>query len=359
LFCLFVASVWIRSFAYLPTRIFTDVAVCRLNRVLEIHPKLSEYRHNQRTKPQFDRSVSLYSDNLKDNDLIGEDSGLFILSEQKMKSWGIFLVLLTTVLGALYVFWINTDTGYGDDYINLVEKLADNNSQVVMGLLLLFFGIIHSGLASIRPLAEEVVGARAWRVFFALSSLPLALSTVVYFINHRYDGVLLWNLKDVPGMHAFCWVLSFISFFFLYPSTFNLLEVAAVDRPKLHLWETGIIRVTRHPQMVGQLLWCIAHTLWVGTSFMFVATTGLMAHHLFACWNGDRRLEEKHGEAFVEIKKRTSIFPFQAIIDGRQQLPEDYFKEFARLPYLIITVATIGAYFAHPFMQAGSYLTKW
>ena len=31
----------------------------------------------------------------------------------------------------------------------------------------------------------------------------------------------------------------FISFFFLYPSTFNILEVAAVDKPKLHLWETG------------------------------------------------------------------------------------------------------------------------
>jgi zeta-carotene isomerase len=45
----------------------------------------------------------------------------------------------------------------------------------------------------------------------------LAVSCIVFFINHRYDGVPLWDLKLVPGVHAMCWVLSFISFWFLYP----------------------------------------------------------------------------------------------------------------------------------------------
>jgi zeta-carotene isomerase len=72
----------------------------------------------------------------------------------------------------------------------------------------------------------------------------------VYFINHRYDGLQLWQLQSTPGIHQFLWLSNFISFFFLYPSTFNLLEVAAVDKPKVHLWETGIIRITRHPQVL-------------------------------------------------------------------------------------------------------------
>lgn len=46
-------------------------------------------------------------------------------------------------------------------------------------------------------------------------------------------------------MHELVWIMNFISFYFLYPSTFNILEVAAVDEPKLHLWETGIMRITR------------------------------------------------------------------------------------------------------------------
>jgi hypothetical protein len=37
-----------------------------------------------------------------------------------------------------------------------------------------------------------------------------------------------------------------------------------VDEPKLHLWETGVTRITRHPQSFGQALWCFAHTLWIG-----------------------------------------------------------------------------------------------
>ena len=56
-------------------------------------------------------------------------------------------------------------------------------------------------------------------------------------------------------MHEAVWGLSFLSFYFLYPSTFNILEVAAVDEPKLHMWETGVMRITRHPQMVGQAIW--------------------------------------------------------------------------------------------------------
>lgn len=71
----------------------------------------------------------------------------------------------------------------------------------------------------------------------------------MYFINHRYDGLQLWQLQTVPGVHQMVWISNFISFFFLYPSTFNLLEVAAVDKPKMHLWETGIMRITRHPQV--------------------------------------------------------------------------------------------------------------
>lgn len=79
--------------------------------------------------------------------------------------------------------------------------------------------------------------------------LNLKIVVQVYFINHRYDGVQLWDFRSVFGVREMVWAMSFISFFFLYPSTFNLLEVAAVDKPKVHMWETGIMRITRHPQV--------------------------------------------------------------------------------------------------------------
>lgn len=69
-----------------------------------------------------------------------------------------------------------------------------------------------------------------------------------------------------------------------------------MDKPKLHLWETGVIRITRHPQCFGQFLWCAAHCLWIGNSFMITTSAGLMAHHLFSCWHGDFRQRRKYGE---------------------------------------------------------------
>ncbi|RYG67285.1 hypothetical protein EON64_07790 [archaeon] len=219
-----------------------------------------------------------------------------------------------------------------------------------MAYMLLFFAACHSGLASLRPLAEQIVGARVWRYVFALTSLPLALSVIVYFVNHRYDGLQLWDVRDQPYVHGIVWIMSLLSFLFLYPSTFSLLEVAAVEEPQLHLWETGVMRITRHPQMVGQLLWCAAHTLYIGNSVACAASAVLCAHHLFAVWNGDRRLRDRHGERAQELMKRTSIVPFAAILSGRQQLPSNYYTELLRLPYLTVLAGTLAAYYAHSFM---------
>ena len=141
------------------------------------------------------------------------------------------------------------------------------NSHLIMTGLLLGFAIAHSGLAALRPWAEAKIGARLYRVIFALVSIPFATILVIYFFNHRYDGLQLWRVQQVPGVQSTVWILSAISFIFLYPATFNLLEIAAVQKPQVYLFETGIIRVTRHPQMVGQVIWCVAHTLWLGTTF--------------------------------------------------------------------------------------------
>jgi uncharacterized membrane protein len=227
----------------------------------------------------------------------------------------------------------------------LMEGVMD--SHIVIMALLLGFAIAHSGLAALRSRGEKYIGARLYRVLFALVSVPFATVLIIYFINHRYDGVQLWNLQGVPGIQPVIWILSAISFLFLYPSTFNLLEVAAIKKPEVHLHEVGIIRITRHPQMVGQVIWCIAHSLWLGTSFMVVTSLGLILHHLFAVWHGDRRLQARYGESFEILKSRTSVIPFLAIVQGRQTLS---LQEFLRPAYVGVAIFVIGFWLAHPIL---------
>ena len=229
-------------------------------------------------------------------------------------------------------------------------------SHLTMLGLLVGFAIAHSGLAALRPWGEEKIGARLYRVLFALVSLPLATVLIIYFFNHRYDGLQLWQVQGVVGVRSLVWVLSAISFIFLYPATFNLLEVAAIQKPQVHLFETGIIRISRHPQMVGQVIWCIAHTLWVGTTFTILTSLGLVLHHLFAVWHGDRRLLARYGEAFEAVKARTSIIPFLAVIQGRQTLK---WQEFLRPAYLGVTAFVLLFWWAHPLLLQATANVNW
>lgn len=229
-------------------------------------------------------------------------------------------------------------------------------SHLIMLGLLLGFAIAHSGLAALRPKGEKLIGPRLYRVLFALVSIPLATVLIIYFFNHRYDGLQLWQLQGVPAVKPLVWTLSAISFLFLYPATFNLLEIAAIQKPQVHLYETGIIRITRHPQMVGQVIWCIAHTLWIGTSFTLLTSIGLVLHHLFAVWHGDRRMRARYGESFEALTSRTSIIPFLAILQNRQTLD---IWEFLRPAYLGVAIFTLILWKIHPLLIGATGSLAW
>jgi len=226
-----------------------------------------------------------------------------------------------------------------------------HHSSWVMLALLVGFAAVHSGGASLRVWGVARLGERAWRLLFAAVSIPSAVVVIGYFLAHRYDGVRLWNLQDQPWIVPVVWAGTAISFLFLYPATYNLLEIPAVLKPQVRLYATGIIRISRHPQAVGQILWCATHLLWIGSSFMVAACVGLIGHHLFAVWNGDRRLANRFGDAFAELKASTSVIPFKAVIDGRQTL---VLREFLRPAQLGIAIAVGVFWFAHRFIGLGA-----
>lgn len=152
------------------------VQVTRATSVLQKAPLTTSFQH-----PAVKLAAS------RQNDLVGEDAAAFNLRDQKLASWAQFTVAVSSVLGVLYYVWLY-DGGpqLGDQFKLLMENVAGGDSTLTITYMLLFFAICHSGLASLRPWGEELIGARPWRYVFALTSLPLAFSSIVYFINHRY-----------------------------------------------------------------------------------------------------------------------------------------------------------------------------
>ena len=78
---------------------------------------------------------------------------------------------------------------------------------------------------------------------------------------------------------------------------------------------------------------------------------GLIAHHLFAIWHGDRRLTIKFGKEFEDVKKKTSVFPFLAVLDGRQKLQ---IQEFLRPSQMGIIIAVCFFWWSHKFISLGA-----
>ena len=223
-----------------------------------------------------------------------------------------------------------------------------HKTSLIISVLIFIFAVIHSGGAALRTKAESIVGPRIWRLFFVSLSLPSAIILISYFLAHRYDGIRLWNFQGNNFVFFFVWILTAISFLFLYPATYNLLEIPSVLKPQIRIYGTGIMRITRHPQAFGQIIWCFAHTLWIGTSFTLITSIGLVLHHLFAIWHGDKRLETKFGEEFYQFKSKTSIIPFMAIIEGRQEFK---IKEFFKLSQLGILIAIILLWWSHQYIN--------
>ena len=226
--------------------------------------------------------------------------------------------------------------------------METHKTSIVVFILILIFAVIHSGGAALRSKGESFMGPRLWRLLFVSASLPSAIILIGYFLAHRYDGIRLWNLQGNSFVFLLVWFLTSISFLFLYPATYNLLEIPSVLKPQIRIYGTGIMRITRHPQAFGQIIWCLAHTLWIGSSFTLVTSIGLILHHLFAIWHGDRRLAIKFGEEFDKFKKTTSIVPFMAIIDGRQRFE---IKEFFKLSQIGILIAIAVLWWSHQYIN--------
>jgi uncharacterized membrane protein len=89
-----------------------------------------------------------------------------------------------------------------------------------------------------------------------------------------------------------------------------------VDRPP-----TGIVRITRHPFLIGVALWAAIHLIGNGD----VASLLFFSAMLIVCVAGTLSIDAKRARAlgrdrWAGFARRTSIVPFAAILAGRNTL---------------------------------------
>jgi uncharacterized membrane protein len=182
-------------------------------------------------------------------------------------------------------------------------------------LAALFFAGIHLGIAGtrLRDHAIKALGRRGYSAAFSLASVVGLVWLVIAY--SRAPGIATWGMLEWWKPFAIVLMLPaalLVVIGLMTPNPTALGQEGALSKPL-----GGIVRVTRHPFLMGVALWALVHLIGNGdfASLVFFATWAIVA--LFGAVSIDAKRRRLLGEAWEKFAAETSVLPFAAIVAGR------------------------------------------
>ena len=194
--------------------------------------------------------------------------------------------------------------------------------SLIVAVLLFAFAGSHIGLATAR--VRESLRARLgpWGFSLVFSAVAAVTFTVLvrYYATHRFDGAPGLGLGTVPAARLLLMgvvgvgVVLFAMALASYPRSPMALFNDDVPPPY------GVARITRHAMFVGVVLFGTAHALLASHLVGTTLFAGLALFGAAGAYHQDRKLLALRGPRYRSYLTATSVVPFAAILDGRQQL---------------------------------------
>ncbi|HWU49368.1 MAG TPA: NnrU family protein [Asticcacaulis sp.] len=190
----------------------------------------------------------------------------------------------------------------------------------MLALACAFFLAIHL-MISATALKDRVIGrigGTAYYILFALLSLGGLIWMGIAFGMALDDSmnVVLWSsgtFLRVIGILGNFLAFLLVVIGYTSPSPTNMVALWRMpDHPV-----TGIIRITRHPVLAGIGLWALTHMVCNGNLAAWIFFGSLLALCALGANTIDRKRALLMGEVYEKIKRRTSIVPFVAMLEGR------------------------------------------
>ena len=180
---------------------------------------------------------------------------------------------------------------------------------------LLFIGI-HIGVSGTRT-RDTLVGAislNGYMIAFSVASVAAMVWLVMSYNTAAY--VPLW---DAPNWWKYVSIVLMLPAFLLVVIGLTTPNPTAVAQEGLVAQAPrGIVRITRHPFLVGVGIWAVTHLVSNGNvaSLLFFAALAVVSFAGTVSIDAKRRrvLGDRAWDAFAQ---RTSIVPFAAILAGR------------------------------------------
>ncbi|MEM7412556.1 MAG: NnrU family protein [Myxococcota bacterium] len=216
------------------------------------------------------------------------------------------------------------------------------STPALIALLWLLFAITHVGMSSLRwrPRLVAALGEGPFRGLYSLVSLVIFVPLVSIYLGDRHSGAYLGSLAGLPGMRPVMYVGMGLALTLMVgglrsPAPTSFLPGPAEAR--------GVLRVTRHPLLMGLGLFGLLHLAVVAVNTAELAFFG--GFPLFValgCWHQDQRKLAEGDADFGRFHAATPFLPLPtpaAVVAAVREQP---------LEVGIGIAATVGLRFLHP-----------
>jgi len=185
--------------------------------------------------------------------------------------------------------------------------------SLVLGAI--FFAGIHLGVAgtALRDRAIAALGEGAYRAVFSIASLVGIIWLVVAYTHAPY--VATWGIPEWWKPIAMILMLPAFLLAVIGLTTPNPTSVGQEGRVARS--PEGIVRVTRHPFLIGVGLWAVVHLIANGDVASFIFFGALAVTALAGTVSIDAKRRRTLGRGWQSFAAQTSIVPFAAIAAGR------------------------------------------
>jgi len=190
--------------------------------------------------------------------------------------------------------------------------------MIALALAAAFFIAIHLGWSGtgLRDAAVARIGLRAYMLAFSLASV----AGMVWLVSAYNTAPYLPTWGPLQWWKPFAIALMVPAFLLVVVGLTTPNPTAVAQEGLVSREPAGILRVTRHPFLIGVALWALIHLIGNGdvASALFFAALAIVA--LAGTVSIDAKRRRALGPAWDTFAARTSIVPFAAILGGRNRL---------------------------------------
>jgi uncharacterized membrane protein len=208
-------------------------------------------------------------------------------------------------------------------------------------LMSILFAATHIGMSH-DPLRSRLVdrlGPQGFQVVYSVVSLITFGVAVSIFADNPKAGPVLWTMPR--WLYPAVYVLMLLAFLLLVGSMRDRSPAMMIGGK---MEPEGFLRITRHPMNMAIACFALAHVMANGSLGDLAFFGSIFVVGFFGSYHQDRRKAREKGEAYEAFQRRTGVFPFAAILQGKTGLEV---KEW-RWPFLLFALlAFVAAILLH------------